>query len=150
MNLQHRPVARRIAVVAAIVVLSRSQVRADVQSTPTRDLEASAPATAAPNLTIMDLRLLAAGTTDLVGRAVDLKNVRVLGMANAHGFFVDAPNGAIYVLPSIGSVPPMVVAGDVISISGVVAVAPRSMPGEFNPPVGWNRHIYVVATLVTK
>jgi hypothetical protein len=99
--------------------------------------------------TIMDVALVAAGTEDLVGRPVHLRNVRVLQLATQHGFFVDAPAGAIFVLPE-RSLPAMVAPGDVVTIQGVIANAPRQMPGEFNPPLGWNRRIYVVATKTAK
>jgi hypothetical protein len=104
-----------------------------------------APASADHGSTIMDVALVAAGTEDLVGRAVHLRNVRVLRLAANHGFFIDAPAGAVFVLPE-RTFPAMVAPGDVVNIHGVIAEAPRRMPGEFNPPLGWNRRIYIVAT----
>lgn len=97
--------------------------------------------------TIMDVALVAAGTEDLIGRPVHLRDVRVLRLATNHGFFVDAPAGAIFVLPE-SSVPAMVAPGSVVTVQGVIARAPRRMPGEFNPPLGWNRRIYLVATTI--
>lgn len=102
-----------------------------------------------PDLTIVDLMLLAAGTEDLAGRPVYLRNVRVLRYAATHGFFLDAQAGAVYVLPEPAA-PAMVAPGDVITIQGVIANVPRLIPGEINPPLGWNQRIYVMATKITK
>ena len=113
------------------------------------DQAASSLAPALP--AINDIRLLAVGTSDLVGRSVALRNVRVLSMAETHGFYLDAPAGAVYVQPSLTMMPePVVAPGDTISVSGTVAKSQPPRPGEINPPRGLNRLIHVVATLVTK
>jgi hypothetical protein len=103
----------------------------------------------APDLTIVDLALVAAGTEDLAGRPVYLRTVRVLRLADTHGFFLDAQAGAVYVLPE-SAAPAMVAAGDMIDIQGVLAKMPELIPGQINPPLGWNQRIYVMATKITK
>lgn len=103
----------------------------------------------APVLPIVDLTLVAAGTEDLAGRPVYLRNVRVLRLADTHGFFLDAQAGAVYVLPE-SAVPAMVAPREVITIQGVIAAMSPLTPGQINPPLGWNRRIYVMATKITK
>ena len=98
---------------------------------------------------IMDPGTVAAGTTDLVGRHVDLKNVRVLRMAADHGFFLDLQGGAVLVVPA-SHIPANVKPGDTVSIEGAIADSPRRIVERVNPPSEWNRHIYVVATHVKK
>jgi hypothetical protein len=101
------------------------------------------------DLTIADLTLIAAGTEDLVGRPVYLRNVRVLRLADTHGFYLDAQTGAVFVLPERFA-PPIVAAGDVVTIQGVIADTPRPIADDINPPAGWNERIYVMATKTTK
>lgn len=103
----------------------------------------------APDLTIVDLKLIAAGNEDLAGRPVYLRNVRVLRLADTHGFFLDAQAGAVYVLPEQAA-PAMVAPGEVIDIHGVIATMRQQIPGEVNPPLGWNQRIYVAASTITK
>jgi hypothetical protein len=98
---------------------------------------------------IMDPGMVGSATTDLVGRHVDLKNVRVLQMARDHGFFIDVPGGAVLVLPS-SHVPVMVKPGDTVSVRGAIAEAPRRTAERASPPSDWNPHIYVVAIDVVK
>ena len=98
---------------------------------------------------IMDAALLGEGTTDLVGRSVDLKNVTVLRMAPDEGFFVDVTGGAVLVLPD-RNVPVTVKPGDTVSILGAVAALPDRTAERVNPPSDWNPHIYIVATTVSK
>jgi hypothetical protein len=129
-------------IILATRIVSTEDGRELAGERATADMPRNAPET------IMDVALVATGTEDLIGRPVHLRNVRVLRLATHHGFFVDAPAGAIFVLPE-SSVPAMVAAGRVVTIQGVIARAPRRMPGEFNPPLGWNRRIYVVATTIT-
>ena len=102
-----------------------------------------------PAFTIADVALVAAGTEDLVGRSVLLTNVRVLRLTETHGFFLAAAAGAVLVVPE-RFVPVRVNAGDIVTIHGVIAHAPRPWPGKLHPPIGWNPRIYVVATYLTK
>jgi hypothetical protein len=97
----------------------------------------------------MDPGTVGGGTPDLVGRHVDLKDVRVAQMARDHGFFIDLPGGAVLVLPSSG-VPVTVKPGDTVSVRGAIADAPRRTAERASPPSDWNPHIYVVATDVVK
>ena len=110
---------------------------------------ASQAARPASDLIIGDLTLIAAGTEDLVGRPVYLRNVRVLRLADTHGFFLDAQAGAVFVLLERFT-PPTVAAGDVVTIQGVIADTPRLIADEIHPPAGWNERIYVMATKTTK
>ena len=98
---------------------------------------------------IMDPGIVGSGTSDLVGRQVDLKNVRVLQVARDHGFFIDVPGGAVLVLPS-SHVPVTVKPGDTVSILGAVADAPRRTAERASPPSDWNPHIYIVAMVMKK
>jgi hypothetical protein len=103
---------------------------------------------AAGDRVIMDPATVGGGSSDLVGRHVDLKNVRVLRMADTHGFFIDVPGGAVLVLPATGA-PVTVKPGDTVSVRGAIADAPRRTAERTNPPSDWNPHIYVVAVDVT-
>ena len=98
---------------------------------------------------IADAAVLGEGTTDLVGRSVNLKNVKVLRTARDEGFFVDVPGGAVLVLPD-RNVPVSVKPGDTVSILGAVAALPDRTAERVNPPSDWNRQIYIVATSVSK
>ena len=93
--------------------------------------------------------MVGSGTTDLVGRHVDLKDIRVSHMAKDHGFFVALPGGTVLVLPS-SEVPVTVKPGDTVSIRGALADAPRRTAERASPPTDWNPHIYVVAVDVVK
>ena len=105
--------------------------------------------TAAGAGTIVDPGAVGSGTTDLVGRRVNLRNVRVLRPATGGGFFVDAPGGAVLVLPTprlVKSVAP----GDTVTLTGAIAALPDRTAERVNPPAGWNEQIYIVAMSVSK
>jgi hypothetical protein len=93
--------------------------------------------------------MIGTGSLDLVGRWVDLKNVRVLRPAQGGGFFIDVPNGAVLVRPLPGFFASLS-AGDTVSLYGAVADTPRRIAERINPPAGWNSRIYIVATAVSK
>lgn len=105
--------------------------------------------TAGGNNTVMDLGTVSAGTTDLVGRRVDLKNVKVLNPARDGGFFIDAPSSAVFVLPG-HNLSVTVAPGDELHLRGVIATTPDDMGQRLSAPTGWNDQIYVVATSVSK
>jgi hypothetical protein len=110
---------------------------------------ADRPASVPPAPAIIDVSLVATATADLVGRAVELRNVRVLRLAHPHGFFIAAPAGVVFVLPD--HLRPLTVAdGELVTIHGILAAMPRWMPDEFEPPVGWNNRVYIVATVTEK
>ena len=133
--------ARMAMIIAMVLVPTTSGVTANVEDQGSRDR--------VPTLTIVDLALIAVGTEDLAGRLVDLRNVRVLRLADTHGFFLDAQAGAVYVLPE-RLAPAKVAPGDIISIQGAIVKPTSMIPGEINPPLGWNPRIYVMATKITK
>lgn len=110
---------------------------------------ADGPAAVQATPAIKDVSVVATGTAELVGRAVELRNVRVVRLADPHGFFIAAPAGAVFVLPDHLRAP-TVGAGDLVTIHGIIAAMPRHMPDEFEPPVGWNNRIYIVATVTEK
>jgi len=122
---------------AAIVAMDGHDMRPIPQNIPS-----PAPA-------IVDLELISAGTEDLAGRIVFLEKVPVLRLAATHGFFLDSKPGAVYVMPDPGVVA-TVAPRDVVTIRGVVAKMPKLLPGEIDPPTGWNARIYIAASAVTK
>jgi len=98
---------------------------------------------------VTDLSSIASGGEDLVGRRVDLENVKVGAMAKDTGFFVNASGNAIFVLPSKPDAA-TVKANDTVSLNGVVLQMPRAMKDRMNMPSGGNRDIYIYATKITK
>lgn len=105
--------------------------------------------TAARDRTVMDLGTIGEGSTDLVGRHVDVKNVRVLQPATGGGFFIDAPGAAVFVLPS-PTLAVTVAPGDTVNLRGAIAETPGDMRDRLNAPSGWNDRIYIVASTVGK
>jgi len=129
---------------AAILMMSAAIVAMDGHDRRPIPQNVTSPAPA-----IVDLELISAGTEDLTGRVVFLEKVPVLRLAATHGFFLDAKPGAVYVMPEPG-VLTTVAPRDTITIRGVVAKMPQLLPGEVDPPTGWNPRIYIAASAVTK
>jgi hypothetical protein len=143
-------VAERIVGGDNDVAMSIEMTQPEPAATPT----AAAPKTAgeadaARAGMIMELGLIGKGTSDLVGRQVDLKNVRVLRPAQGGGFFVDAPDAAVLVRPA-HDVTTTVAPGDELTLRGAIADAPRNIGQRLDAPSGWNDQIYIIATAVSK
>lgn len=95
------------------------------------------------------LSALANGTEDLVGRRVDLGNLRVDSLAKDQGFFVKDAGKAVFVLPGDPD-QSSVKANETVSLSGVVLQMPKAMKRRVNMPSGGNDDIYIFATNVNK
>ena len=95
---------------------------------------------------ITDGAALARADEAMVGRRVHLHNVTVKGTARDRGFFVDAGNRSLFVLPGrdgTGSAKPQ---GGTVTIRGVVLQMPREMDDHLKAPGELNGDIYVLAT----
>lgn len=89
---------------------------------------------------------VANGGRDLVGRRVDLDNVRV-GSAAKHGFWIEASGARLFVLPApYAADKPAPSSGKTLSIEGVVLEMPRSMREKAGRADNGNDEIYVYAT----
>ena len=93
-----------------------------------------------------DARALDSGNEDLVGRRVSLTNVRVSGTATGGGFFVNAGDRHLFVLPATAGT--SVANGATVAIDGTVMQMPRSMAGRLSAPGSLNDDLYVYATSV--
>ena len=117
------------------------------QETPVGTGGRAGNATAAESLA--DLRTLAMGDEELVGRSVALQNARVTGVDPQGGFFVTSGDRHIFVLPAHDGAP-TVSSGDTVTVSGHVLRMPRRMDDRLAAPGSLNDDIYVYATVLTK
>ena len=97
---------------------------------------------------LTDATAVGAGDVRLVGQPISLNNARVTGNASGSGFFIDAGDRRLFVLPSRAGT--MVASGDTVSLRGVILRMPRHMEQRLNAPPNVNDHIYVYATSVGK
>lgn len=98
---------------------------------------------------VTDATSVARGGRNMVGRQVDLDNVKVHRMQGQHGFWIQAGDASVFVLPaSHATGTPQASAGQSVSIDGLVLEMPRSLrnraPESGNP----NDAIYIYATTV--
>ena len=93
---------------------------------------------------ITDAAALAGAGSDMVGRHVDVQNVKISRVGKNQGFWVQAGDRSVYVLPS-GQQQTKATAGQSVSIQGMVLELPRSLA---NKAGGGNDDIYVYATTV--
>ena len=100
----------------------------------------SGSAAAAP---IDSVEAVAGAGEDLVGRQVDLDRVTVKSVAMDGGFFVEAGEDVLFVLPAEADA--TVQAGGTVSIEGVVLQLPDRMEDRLQAPGGFNSEIYVYA-----
>lgn len=96
---------------------------------------------------LSDAAAIAKGDRELVGRRVDLDNVKVNRAAKNHGFWIDAAGASVFVLPARSEVKAS--PGQSISVEGVVLEMPRSMREKARDASKGNDEIYVYATTVT-
>lgn len=97
---------------------------------------------------ITDASAIAKGDQDLVGRWVDLENVKPSRVAATSGFWIDAGGPSIFVLPARHTEGRATEAkpGQTISVEGVVLQMPRSMREQAAREDRGNDEIYVYAT----
>ncbi|MGE3957771.1 MAG: hypothetical protein AB7H96_13710 [Vicinamibacterales bacterium] len=95
-----------------------------------------------------DSTALAAGDDELVGRTVDLKDVKVSGVDGQRGFFIGPRERQLFVLTHDSATETTPRVGQNVSIDGFVMQMPSGMPGDLAAPGALNRHIYVYATAV--
>lgn len=96
---------------------------------------------------LTDLRSVAGGDEDLIGKRVTLSGVRVERTASDGGFFADAGEHTVFVLPAPNQ---SVRQGDTVTVEGVVLELPRHMEDKLNGPSDLNDDIYVYATAVKR
>jgi hypothetical protein len=107
--------------------------------------------TASTGAPLTDIGSLApTGTSDLVGRDVDLTKVPIARVTKEGGFWLQRAGGpAVFVKPA-DSVQVTVREGDTIGIEGVVLEMPRGMRDRLGTPDQANTRIYVYATKIEK
>jgi hypothetical protein len=112
--------------------------------------EASKPVgTTGSSAAVTNLSTLATGNQDLIGRRVDLDDIRIDSMAKDTGFFVKDGGTAVFVLPAHPD-RTSVKASETVSLSGVVLQMPKAMKSRLNLPSGGNDEIYIYATNVSR
>ncbi len=84
-----------------------------------------------------------------VGRQVDLSGVTVESVAKDGGFFINADDGRVFVLPA-STIEVSVDKGDTLALDGVLMEMPRGMTERLSIPRGSNDDVYVYATTVDK
>ena len=97
---------------------------------------------------IADLTQLATGGIDMVGRRVDISNVRIESVGNQHGLFARAGDRTVYILPAVGA-RPGVAKGQTVSVEGTILQMPRFMKDRLQKEAGassFNDAIYIYAT----
>jgi hypothetical protein len=98
--------------------------------------------------TINDPAAVGEGGLDHVGQPVTLSGVRVSGNTSGSGFFVEAGDHPLFVLPSkMGAT---LASGDKVDISGIVLRMPKHMIAKLDVPAKANTDIYVYANAVRK
>ena len=101
---------------------------------------------------LTDASRLGTAGLDMVGRTVDLDNVRVEALGDRYGIFAKAGNQTVFILPAAGE-RHGVRKGETISIEGTVLQMPRYMKGRLQSGVSvtsFNDAIYVYATSVQR
>jgi hypothetical protein len=101
---------------------------------------------------LTDASSLGMAGLDMVGRTVDLDNVRVEALGDRHGIFARAGNQTVFILPTVGE-RPGVSKGEMISIEGTVLQMPRFMKDRLQSTAGgssFNDTIYIYATKVQR
>lgn len=145
--------ATRPVLVASRIVGGDSDVALMIDATGGRSTEAGAVGTsgsaAARQAAVTDAASVARGGRNMVGRQVDLDNVTVHSLQGQHGFWIQAGDASVFVLPAAhASGKPQASAGQSVSIDGLVLEMPRSLrnraPESGNP----NDTIYIYATTV--
>jgi hypothetical protein len=103
-------------------------------------------ATAAGKLT--DLSAIGSGDRELVGRHVNVEDVKVQRTGKHNGFWVEAGANKLFVLPDEGAATAETVAGKAVSIEGIVLRMPRGIRDAAADVKDANEEIYVLATSV--
>lgn len=104
---------------------------------------------------VTDLKTLAAATDDLVGRRVDLDDVRIEALGKDHGFFVRDGERSVFVLPSTTSQQAAFRRGETVSFQGIVLQMPRHMKArvastEAPRTPSFNDDVYIYAMSVER
>lgn len=131
-------VNRRNVIVATAI---RSEAGPDVTS---RLLD---PAQPAPGAALTDVAMLARSETGkLVGRRVNLSDVRVVSIAKDGGFWLNAGGDTLFVLPARADAWKLY-PGDTVSVSGTVLSMPEAMKARVSDrKIGSDEAIYVYAS----
>jgi hypothetical protein len=121
-------------------------------TTGTRTADKAIPRRSATTTAVTDLSSLGTAGVDMVGRMVDLDNVRVEAVGDRHGIFAKAGSQTVFILPAVGE-RPGVAKGETISIEGSVLQMPRFMKDRLQSSAGvtsFNDAIYIYATKVER
>jgi hypothetical protein len=101
---------------------------------------------------LTDVSSLGMAGVTMVGRTVDLDNIRVEAVGDGHGIFARAGNQTVFILPTVGE-RPGVSKGETISVEGTILQMPRVMKDRLQSTAGvtsFNDAIYVYATNVQR
>lgn len=141
-RLQHRPILVADRIVGgdddSVFVIDAAGA-----ASPTK----GSPGSPGGNAPITDVTAIVEGEEALVGRRVELSDVRVAKTGKDGGFFVEKNGKNLFVLSSAKT--PSVKAGDMVSVAGVILQTPRSMDQEFESSGASTHDVYVFATKVS-
>jgi hypothetical protein len=131
----------------ALVVAINQQ---GTQGTATTDRPVGTSGTRGSAAPMSDVAALAEADEDVVGRTVNLTNVRVDSKAALGGFYTQAGDATLFVLPAPGQ--GMTLSkGDTVSLEGFVMQLPRHMEDRLeNESRELNDDVYVYATRVKR
>jgi hypothetical protein len=97
-----------------------------------------------------DLMALGKADEDMIGRTVNLSNVRVTAKASLGGFYTQAGEMTLFVLPAPGQGTEFI-EGDTVSLEGFIMQLPRHMEDRLeNESRDLNDDVYVYATRVNR
>jgi hypothetical protein len=118
----------------------------------TRGTSGTSAASGTTMRAVTDVSTLGMAGLDMVGRTVDLDNVRVEAVGDRHGIFARAGDQTVFILPTVGE-RPGVSTGHTISVEGTVLQMPRFMKDRLQATAGvtsFNDAIYVYATSIRR
>ena len=98
--------------------------------------------------TVTDVSAIGSGDRELVGRRVDVDNVKVQRTGEHQGFWVEAGANTLFVLPGENAGRSAATVGKSVSIEGIVLRMPRGIRDAAADVKNANEDIYVLATSV--
>ena len=129
----------------ALVVAINQQERTS-QGSAAADRPVGTSGTTGAAGVMSDLSSLAKADDDLIGRTVNLSNVRVTSKASLGGFYTQAGDATLFVLPAPGMGMELE-EGDTVNLEGFVMQLPRHMEDRLeNESRDLNDDVYVYAT----
>jgi hypothetical protein len=140
--------ADRPVLAASQIVGGNSDVALAIKVTRPAAGDSKAVGTSGKNGLLTDAAAIGRGDRELVGRQVDLDDVKVTRAAKTHGFWIEAGGASLFVLPAYTQGTTAASAGRMMSIEGIVLEMPQSMREKARAANNGNDQIYVYATTV--